>query len=67
MAVDNVELHLLLIIKGCAAERALVHAAAEVLDLVQLEHVVVPKALLADVAAVGLLPRVGPRVNLQLL
>ena len=62
----DVALQLLLVVEGGLAQGALVHLLTKVGDLVKLQDVVVSKAFAADVAAIGLLPCVGPHVLLQI-
>lgn len=65
MALD-VSFHRLLRVKSVVANGAFVHLFSVVRDLVQLQHVVVPEALPADLAGIWFLPGVGPRVDFEL-
>ena len=51
----DVGLQLLLVVEGGLAEGALVHFFTKVSHLVQLQHMVIPKALAADVTRIWLL------------
>lgn len=62
----DVGLHFLLVLESLVADGALVALGAVMLDTVQLQHMIVAKVTEADVAVVGLLARVGARVDLQL-